>query len=73
MRGKGSFRLVSGWEALVSDCLCQFWVVSAGYCFLVITAMRVPHPNFVVVTPIIMKFGTGVKLDVFYTMVAKNL
>ena len=26
--------------------------------------MRVPHHNFVVITPMIMKFGTGVKLDV---------
>ena len=28
-----------------------------------------PHHNFVVIAPMIMKFGTGVKLDVFYTMV----
>ena len=35
--------------------------------------MRVSHHNFVGVTPMIMKFGTGVKLDVFYTMVTKNL
>ena len=34
-------------------------------------AMRVPHHNFVVVAPMIMKFGTGAKLDVFYTLVAK--
>ena len=33
--------------------------------------MRAPHHNFVVIVPMIMKFGTGVKLDVFYTMVAK--
>ena len=33
-----------------------------------------PRYNFVVVVaPMIMKFDTGVKLDVFYTMVAKNL
>ena len=31
-----------------------------------------PHHNFVVIAPMIMKFGTGVKLDVFYTMVTKN-
>ena len=31
-----------------------------------------PHHNFVVTAPMIMKFGTGVKLDVFYTMVTKN-
>ena len=35
--------------------------------------MRAPHHNFVVIAPMIMKFGTGVKLDVFYTMVAKSL
>ena len=33
--------------------------------------MRVPHHNFVIIAPVIMKFGTGVKLDIFYTMVAK--
>ena len=30
------------------------------------------HHNFVVIAPMIMKFGTGVKLDVFYTMVIKE-
>ena len=25
-------------------------------------AMRVPHHNFVVIAPMIMKFGTGIKL-----------
>ena len=30
--------------------------------------MRAPHRNFVVITPMIKKFGTGIKLDVFYTM-----
>ena len=34
--------------------------------------MRNPHHNFVVIAPMIMKFGTGIKLDVFYTMVAKK-
>ena len=34
--------------------------------------MRAPHHNFVVIAPIIMKFGTGVKLDLFYTMVTKK-
>ena len=33
----------------------------------------VPHHNFVVIAPMIMKFGTVVKLDLFYTMVTKNL
>ena len=33
--------------------------------------MRHPHHNFVVIAPMIMKLGTGVKLDVFYTMVQK--
>ena len=28
--------------------------------------------NFVVFAPIIMKFGTGIKLDVFYTKVIKT-
>ena len=31
-----------------------------------------PHHNFVVIAPMIMKFGTGVKLDVFYTIVTKR-
>ena len=34
--------------------------------------MRAPHHNFVVVAPMIMKFGTGVKLDVFHTIVTKT-
>ena len=34
--------------------------------------MRAPHHNFVVIPPMIMKFGTNVKLDVFYTMVTKE-
>ena len=33
--------------------------------------MRPPHHNFVVIAPMIMKFGTGVKLDEFYTKVTK--
>ena len=32
-----------------------------------------PHYNFVFIAPMIMKFGTGVKLNVFYTMVTKTL
>ena len=35
--------------------------------------MRAPHHNFVVIALMIMKFGTGVKLDVFYTMVTKKI
>ena len=31
-----------------------------------------PHHNFVVIAPMIMKFGTGIKLDEFYTMVTKK-
>ena len=31
-----------------------------------------PHHNFVVIAAMIMKFGTDVKLDVFYTMVTKR-
>ena len=35
--------------------------------------MRALHHNFVVIAPImIMKFGTDVNLDVFYTMATKN-
>ena len=34
--------------------------------------MRAPHHNFVVIAPMIMKFGTGVKLDAFYTMVTNE-
>ena len=30
------------------------------------------HHNFVVIAPVIMKFGIGIKLDVFYTMVTKS-
>ena len=33
--------------------------------------MRAPHHNFVVIAPMLMKFGTGTKLDVFYTIVTK--
>ena len=32
-----------------------------------------PHHNCVVIAPMIMKFGTGVKLDVCYTMVTKEI
>ena len=35
--------------------------------------MGAPNHNFVVIAPMVMKFGTGVKLDEFYTMVTKNL
>ena len=35
--------------------------------------MRAPHHNFVVIAPMTMKFGTGIKLDVFYTMVTKRI
>ena len=34
--------------------------------------MRAPHHNFVVIALMIKKFGTGIKLDVFYTMVTKE-
>ena len=34
-------------------------------------AMRALHYNFVVIAPMIMKFGTSIKFDVFYTMVTK--
>ena len=32
-----------------------------------------PHHNFVVIALMIMKFSTGIKLDVFFTMVTKNV
>ena len=35
--------------------------------------MRGSHHNFIVIAPMIMKFGTGIKLDVFYTTVTENL
>ena len=34
--------------------------------------MRAPHHNFVTVAMMIMKLGTGIKLDVFYTMITKK-
>ena len=34
--------------------------------------MRALHHTFVVIVPMIMKFGTHIKFDVFYTMVTKN-
>ena len=33
---------------------------------------EVPHHNSVIIALMIMKFGTGVKLDVFYTMVTRK-
>ena len=35
-------------------------------------AAGVPMRNFVVIAPMIVKFGTGIKLDVFYIMVTKT-
>ena len=34
--------------------------------------MKAPHHNFAVIPPMMMKFGTGIKLDIFYTMVTKK-
>ena len=34
--------------------------------------MRLPLHNFVVIAPMIIKFGTSIKLDVFYAMVTKK-
>ena len=31
-----------------------------------------PHHNFVVIDLVVMKLGTGVGLDIFYTMVTKS-
>ena len=35
--------------------------------------MRTPHHNFAVIAPMIMKFGTDVKLYVFYTTATKEI
>ena len=47
-----------------------FWTVShgggGGH-----EGMRAAYHNFVVIAAMIMKFGTGIKLDVLYTMVKK--
>ena len=37
------------------------------------SVMGAPHHNFVVIALMITKFGTGIKLDVFYTKETKNL
>ena len=34
--------------------------------------IMVPHHHFVVVAPMIIKFGTDIKIDVFYTMVIND-
>ena len=34
--------------------------------------MRAPCHNFVVIALMMMKFGTGIKVDVFYKMVTKK-
>ena len=33
--------------------------------------MRAPHHNFVVIVSMTIEFRTGIKLDVFYTMIIK--
>ena len=43
-----------------------FWTVSYG------EGHEGPHHNFVVFTPMIIEFGTGIKLDVFYILVTKR-
>ena len=30
-----------------------------------------PHHSFVIIAPMIIEFGTSIKLDVFYTLVTK--
>ena len=35
--------------------------------------MKASHRNFVVIAPMIVKFGTGVRLAVFYKMVMKKI
>ena len=39
---------------------------------VMVGGLRAPHHNFAVIAPMIMKFATDIKLDVFYTMVAKK-
>ena len=34
--------------------------------------MTVPHHNFVVIALMIIKFGAGIKLDLFYTLEARK-
>ena len=40
------------------------WTISHG-------GHEIPHHNFVVIAAMIMKLDTGIKLDVFYTVVTK--
>ena len=40
--------------------------------FFVLSVMGMGAMLFVVIAYIIIKFGTGIKLDVFYTMAAKK-
>ena len=64
--------IVPMWDAYYETCnkievLTQF---DMGFCTIIYGGggggMRAPHHNFVVIAQMIMKFGTGVKLDVFY-------
>ena len=50
-----------------------FWTVSYGGWGGGGEGMRASHHNFVVIAPMIIKFGTGIKFDVFYIMVTKSL
>ena len=34
--------------------------------------LMVPHHNFAVIAPMIMKFGTGMKREEFYTLLSKK-
>ena len=52
---------------LVSTDPLGFWTISHG------RAWGPPYHSFVVIAPMIMKFGTGIKLDVSYTMVTKTV
>ena len=54
----------------VSDRITQLTLFDMGFFE---PSVMPPHHNFVVIALIIMKFGTDVKLDVFYTMVTKSL
>ena len=51
-------------------CECSLTLFDMG--FFEPSVMRAPYHNFVVIAPMTMKFGTGVKLDVFNTVLTKK-
>ena len=64
----------SGWKTPIQPLLIGLTLFEMGFFEpSVIGGHEGPHYNFVVIVPMIMKFGTDVTLDVFYTMVTKGL